>query len=365
LLDIKKRLWDYFEGMSSFRDSGVGLASMIYSSLVDSVTDIPNEEVRKRELSMFLDGTMVGYSLQVNLEALSQESSFRVLVEPGGCWVTLPEQINFTLLCINALFSKLKWGGASDDINRIMRLIFPRDPKLLNDWWGGIWLGGDFKESSCDLKIYLNLRNGSLESRWQKIADAFSPYAKGSMKSLFLEVSERSIRLGGIPVGLGLVIIGGVLMGFRIYISLEKPEIDTIISMIPKNIKATPEFRKNLTGLENILGNFDNHSVTVSYDFVLKNKVLSSQIYRFKSDVCFNKFIDNKQSLFNKWLQEHLDDFSNEKFNSFFSGLNSYFGGFDIDYLSLGLKNNNESQLTCYTKPYGMSTENRATHPSC
>ena len=336
----------------------------IHSVLIESITDIPFESTQKRQPSMFIDGTKVGYSLQLNVKGISEDLGFRILVEPGGVGMTLPEQINFSLSKLDIIFATLGWQHLAKDINRIIASVYPKNPVALNNWIGGMWLGADIKQSYSDLKLYMNLRNGDIASRWQRIADVFAPYAAQEIKPLFCQTLEESIKSGGIPVGLGVVIRNGKLLGFRIYISLENPTTSIIIQAIPVNIIHDGKFRNKLEELEAILNNFEGHSVTIGYDFILHEKLILPEVYRFKADLCFNKFINNKKDLIASWVRDNFNIYVYNQFNSFFSLLDQRFGGNDIDYISLGLKGNKESQITWYTKPHGISQQDTTTHKS-
>jgi hypothetical protein len=351
---------DYFEQRGIARDPE---SDFIYDTLLDSIIDIPDEEYEKRRPSMFIDGTKIGYSFKSNMINRNTKisnpviPSFRVLVEPGGVGLTLPEQINHALMTLNRLVSALNWSGAGEPINRIVRRIFPENPAELSDWWGGIWLGASLLPGKNKIKIYLNLRSGDFRSRWQRLADIFAPYAEPSQEENFRSLMEKTGRYRGIPVGLALVIADNAMLGFRVYIGLDDPTPASVTDIMPKvSSAAAPRLKAILNNICHEFQEFEDQSITISYDFLLENERIDLMPYRFKADLCCHAFMELNRIGLEKWISGQIGAESG-KLEFFQSLLNKHFGGSDPDYLSFGFKRNGSSQAALYAKPYGLARQ--------
>lgn len=313
---------------------------------------------------MFSDGTKIGYSLQLDVNQSSglkdypngMNELFRVLVEPGGVGLVLPEQIDRSLQTVGYVVDALKWNNIANDINYICQQVFPENPAVLSDWFGGVWLGASLSKGYNQFKIYLNLRWGDSRSRWQRVANVFSAYAEESLESTFLSIFNKTLESGGTPTGLALVISKGRLLGFRIYVGLHHPTAVSVTRLIPSQVNCTASyFNDLLQSLNSRFQKFEDQSITISYDFLLENSVIKPAIHRFKIDVCCNTYVGIDGQGLDLWTSGHLETNQVSTLRGFQSILEEYFGGSDIDYISFGFKSDSTIQHTFYVKPYGLS----------
>lgn len=332
---------------------------LVYETLIAATIDIPDESNPYRRPSMFSDGTKIGFSFQAQLipENALKHHSLRMLVEPGGVGIDLPNQINFALATINRLLTQLSWQHLSIDINRIVRIVFPREAVLLSSWWGGIWLGAEIADSEANIRIYLNLRSGSPVARWQRVADVLGPYAPKNMESNFLTLIEQVSACAGIPVGLALVLKNGQLGGIRLYVGIDDPTPESVCAAMPREIGSVVHLRDRLKSLVHAFGPFEYNAVTVAYDFAFKADAILPSIDRFKADIGCSDYQRQLPCVLDEWIERDFGREIHMRFLNFTKHLENAFGGSLIDYLSFGFRKCGTIERTCYLQPLGLAPE--------
>ncbi|MEW5804885.1 MAG: hypothetical protein AB1847_22595 [bacterium] len=336
---------------------------LLHDALLRATFDVPPDDTQRRRASLCLDGTPIVYSHKLKPQAdqlrlKADELPFRMLVEPGGLGITVAEQIDRSLRTVDALLYELGWESTVEDLNAVVRRVFPRRASELSHWLGGIWLGLDFTPQGRELRIYLNMRYGCELARWQRLADVLSwfsdpsltPPLAGSLKSLIEHVSPYAI-----PVGLGLV-VSQRLRNFRLYTGIQEPSLSTIMQAWPNQPKdATRTFGHFCNAFTRACGPFARQSVTFGFDFALNQEgFLHPGISRTKLDVSCQVISHGTASvllpvlrdLFDTW---HMDSGS---LDTFIEDLWICFGGSSLEHVSLGFGDQLE-HATIYTKPHG------------
>lgn len=330
---------------------------MLYRILIASTIDIPDESLPRRLPSMFGDGTKVGFSFQTPLGPTSKVigPSLRLLVEPGGVGLDLPNQINASLATVGQILENLSWSHLSADINRIARIAFPENPSDLSQWWGGVWLGSDIDSAGGDLRLYVNLRHGGPAQRWQRVADILSPYATKTMESAFLALVDQVACCSGLPVGLALVLKQGGLRGIRLYVGIDRPTPATVCHAMPPGFDGAEHLRDRLESLVRTFGPFEYNAVTVAYDLALHAGLLLPGYARFKADVGCTDYRESFPAPLDVWIEQDLGVEAHGRFLAFTRRLQRAFGGAHLDYLSFGFRKGGPMERTYYFKPLGLA----------
>jgi hypothetical protein len=324
---------------------------LLHSALLRATFDTPTVDVPRRRVSISLDGTPLVYSLKMTRK--SQYPDFRMLVEPGGLGITVPQQIDGSLRTVDLLLGSLGWEKAVEPLNAVITRVFPDDPGVVSHWWGGMWLGMSLSVDRVELRLYFNLRHGEALARWQRAADVLTWFSDTTLttplKTLIEQVSPHAI-----PVGLGVVVSDSV-RGFRIYTGMHKAGYDSILASCPNNLIGSGDALETFcTAFTRAFGPFAPQSVTLGYDFQIgKDGHLRPNVTRAKVDVCCES--SGKPgplvvSLLNEFLETYGVD--PDQFRVFAKDLEACFGTSNIQYISLGF-NDGLDHLTTYVKPGG------------
>lgn len=315
--------------------------------------DVPQAAVTRRRASLTHDGTPVVYSCELRSDWNSRP--FRLLAEPGGTAITVSEQIDWSLYVLDVLLGELGWRGAAYDLNAIISQVFPRDPAVVNNWWGGIWLGLAAGPNNQELRIYTNLRYGQSHARWQRVANVLALFGDERIELPLQRLIERATP-HATPVGLGLVICKGRVSVLRLYLGVHQPEPVVLHDLLPECFAGA---RSVVDDIYNVFlkldGAFTDQGVTVGYDFRRDtNGVLIPEITRVKVDVsCQFLTAGGKAAVLP--LVIHLANgwaLPGQLLYRFAEDLTACFGGFDPEYISVGLTTR-PIGLTVYAKPHG------------
>lgn len=324
-------------------------SEQLWQSLLKPTYHIPHATTPLRAASICTDGTPVVFSVKLTREQLAP--AFRVLVEPGGTGITVPQQVNCSLRAADELLQIMGWQQAAEQVNRIIHHVFPAESSELENWWGGIWLGTSISESHTELRMYLNLRHGNAFRRWQRVADVLSEFSDESIAPV-LEKLITQTSPHAVPVGLGIV-ISKTVRGIRLYTGMQEPDEKSILDCISGDASLVREdvewFCK---AIHEQFGPFARQSITLGYDFHLdKSGILQPLISRTKIDVACQRFA--KAEGFINFLHQLVQQFQfdNSQLPSFLTDLNEHFNGCDVEYISLGIDGGID-HLTVYAKPH-------------
>jgi hypothetical protein len=327
--------------------------TLLHDTLCQATFAVPAVDVQRRRASMCHDGTPILYSLE--LTRSSECPAFRMLVEPGGVGLTVAEQINHSLRVADILLHRFGWQSAVDDLNSIAAFVFPKDSATVNQWWGGIWLGADMESRRNELRLYLNLRYGEAQVRWQRVADVLAWFGDESLVVPF-DALHRHAAPQAIPVGMGIVVAEGRIRGLRLYAGLHEPGISSILSARPDQFSgADDDIRLLCDTFTARFGAFVRQSVTLGYDFSLDEAgQLQPNVARTKIDVSCQHIPPAARPA----LVPMLEDLSTHweldatLVEGFLQDLDSCFGGRDIEYFSVGFRARLD-HATIYAKPHG------------
>jgi len=311
------------------------------------VEDLP----RAREPSMFEDGTPVGFSWQTGAAGY-----VRMLVEPGGLALDLPRQIDRSLQVLGRLLAEQGWETCGRDVLDVARGVYPRDPRDLATWWGGMWLGTAAGPDGADLRVYLNLRSGTLAARWQRVVDVLLGRADGDFERCFGQFIDRCVEATAVPVGLGLVLAGGRLRAVRVYQGLERADEVGVAASIPTALRdgAEDAVLAPLRALVADHGRPGAQGVTVAHDFHVEDGVLRSVPRRVKVDVNCRWYVAQDADGFEEWLLGTLDEPDRARLAGFATLLAEHFTGAQLDYCSLGCDTRGVRHRTVYAQPLGL-----------
>ncbi|MCX6829782.1 MAG: hypothetical protein NT002_10960 [candidate division Zixibacteria bacterium] len=325
---------------------------LLHRALINSLMNDFQGKAKLRRASMCLDGTPVVYSLKSTRNA--DVVPFRMLVEPGGLGITVLEQINISLRVVDELLHKLGWEFVLHDLNAVISRVFPWDADTTRKLWGGIWLGCDLSKDDVQLRLYLNLRYDEALCRWQRLADVLTWFSEGALAAQ-LKMSFEQISLYAIPVGLGLV-ISEQIHAIRLYVGVQHPNHE---SMLKAGINKLHGSERDVgfvcRSFTDAFGPFIQQSVTLGYDFILdKGRLMQPEIKRTKIDISCQLIKRDKLYLLIPLIIDlvrywNLDD---QKLNGFLEDITECFGGFEIEFISLGFVEGLE-HITTYVKPHG------------
>lgn len=324
---------------------------LLHTALLNATCNTRADDIQRRRASMCLDGTPVVYS--VKLKRKAEPLAFRMLVEPGGLDITVPEQIDLSLRTVDTLLHTLGWESAVEDLNAVIARVFPTDVSRLSHWWGGIWLGMDLSPQRVEMRLYLNLRHGEALARWQRVADVLAWFGNELLGALLKSLIER-VSPHAIPVGLG-VVVSGRIRALRIYAGMHDPKLETILAACPDLIPSGEQDISMLcSSFMRAFGPFARQSVTLGYDFILDDDgLLIPTITRTKIDVSC-QFLAGSDGPVSPLLEDLLRvwQMDPEPFSIFLNDMRDFFKGATVEYLSFGFDRELD-HVTVYAKPDG------------
>jgi hypothetical protein len=341
------------------RSAGVGLAEQeqaraLHGLLVAAALEVPPQQVPRRQPSMSHDGNPLLYSLQ--LDGATSAPAFRLLVEPGGVGVTVAEQIDFSLRHLDAMVGRLGWSRLGPDFNALVRRVLPREATAVQDWWGGLWLGASLGPEGPELRAYFNLRHGNARARWGRVVDALALFATPELEQPFQELVQRVAPVG-IPVGLAVSMRRDRIAGLRLYAALYTPVPEAVCAAgALGDTVAEAEVHGLFRSYAQHLGPLPRQGATVAFDFSVRpDGGVEPVLARFKVDLCCAVLPQEvrRQQLRPWLLARHRNlGLKTEFLEEFLEELTQGFGGFEVDYLSLGFREG-ARQLTTYVRPDG------------
>jgi hypothetical protein len=343
------------------RCSGAGVLGRgdIESVLLEALTATilppnPQNEWRRRP-SLCHDGTPAQVSLKLSH---CQSGALRVLVEPGSMAMTVAQQISFSLNALDEMLGDLSWRTAVYDVNAITHAVLPEDEQETRKWWGGIWLGVAVFPASVDarppaeLRVYINLRNGTASVRWRRLAELFS-YFRHHDSKVFEEWSAN-LAPHTTPVGLGIVIAKGQVAAIRIYVAAKSNEAEFVRYCEPMSLEGKAMLVGAFSSFTNQLGPSPSGTVTIGFDFMRDDAGMFLKcIGRVKVELSCQGVVQNLRPYVVPWIEGLLEDWSLDisRLRNFTADIDAAWGGFDIEHVSLGFTPTPE-HVTVYVKPW-------------
>jgi hypothetical protein len=311
-----------------------------------------------------LDGTSLVYSHRLcPAEAAGGtrgNEAFRILVEPGGVGISVAQQVDFSLATADSIVQCLGWQSATPDLNGIIARVFPRNAADLEDWWGGIWLGMESAGQTFQFRLYLNLRHGTAQGRWQRIADVLGFLGGDDLEGPLKALVAQTVPLA-IPVGLGVVVQEGRVSALRLYAGLHRPNRATLIRMLGCEGELDGDASRLAAGVcgafEDVLGGFRNQSVTAGYDFIVGGgAVIEPRVARAKLDISCQSCPQQRRPQLRAELRRTAVALRQDpdSLDEFFADLSECFGGAAVEYVSFFLAGDDRG-LTVYAKPDGFA----------
>jgi hypothetical protein len=334
-----------------------GQLSRLHGALLAAALEVPPQALPRRQPSLSLDGNPLLYSLQLKPDGLPP--AFRMLVEPGGVGVPLHEQIDRSLLALDALLEQLGWREVGAELDAVVRTLFPPDPQQVQLWWGGIWLGLALGAAGPEVRAYMNLRTGDAVSRWQRFIEALRPHADRSLEEPIRDLVRR-VTPSGIPIGLAVSLSEGRLRGFRLYTVLFDVTAENICrsgGLEGAEVEAVEHLCATYTER---LAPLVREGASLAFDFRIgANGLIEPVPARFKVDVSCAVLPEEVQaSALRPWLAElhAAHGTPAEPVAGFLEDLHELFGGYEIDYAGLGFTRGGR-QLTTYARPLGYAVQ--------
>ncbi len=334
-------------------NEGGGIAA-VHRLLIDAaMTDVGTGPPRRRA-SLCLDDTPIVYSFAV--PPLGRATpSLRLLVEPGGTRCTVARQIDAALAVADQAIDVLGWQGATADLNGIIRRAFPPTADEVRNWWGGIWLGLAASPEGTQLRLYLNLRFGGAQARWQRVADILGFLADARLGDPLIAFVAQVSPLA-IPVGLGVVLAGGRIAALRLYVGIHAPSRDTLRGLMPAPTpRAEQEVATICQAFVGLPQCFRPQAVTAAYDFYMApDGIMEPEIGRAKFDVSCQFASPDDQPALRATLTGLADRWGLDAgaMNGFLDALVECFGPSPIEYVSMAPAPHPVG-LAVYVKPGG------------
>lgn len=330
-----------------------GLGARLTTALLDTITHVPPEHPAKRRPSMYPDGTKITLSHKLNRDADPSVTAepVRLLVEPGGTGFGLPEQIDFSLSQADHLLGILSCRPCADIISHMARMVFPTDPAALNDWWGGIWLGGEVTQTSANLRIYFDLRSGPVAQRWQRVADAIAPLAKSDYEPVFLSLADHLSEQGARPAGIAIQISKGRVDGLRLYAALPDPTPEVAARASPLADVDAGDIARTITDYCSHFGALPTTGLTLAVDLPCGSDSTLRGPARYKVDLGCATVDETRRPALDRWVGTHLTAAGAASFTDYRAALDRSFGGSVLQYLSFGYRLGGSRELTSYFIP--------------
>lgn len=328
---------------------------MMYDKLICAALNVPNSPIVRRP-SMAHDGTPLTLSTSIT-ENTDSHLLLRLLVEPGGQAISVSKQLELTLSLMDDLFSDCCWSVASRQLTSICQAVLPADRDTANDWWGGAWLGLTVHPTgSFQLRLYLNMRWGSLQDRWQRVMDAICLFADSALTPALTELVKCSEK-GAVPVGLGLAFSRGELVAMRLYVGVEDPAQYCFSSFLHSDMFfMRDEVVHYCKSVCDYLGELPRQSLTIGYDFVLQSGIVDAGIARCKFDVSCQWIGRDDRVTIKQFSCDlaHSYGLASNSLSKFYDDIDNCFGGGLIEFLSLSVLSQSLG-MSAYCKPDGYS----------
>lgn len=330
--DLQAYLHHKMAGFQTGLNNKIASAVML-DTLARSIHLSGDKTQWKRRPSISDDGMPIVLSYKADRE---REEHIRLLVEAGTLQMSVAQQIAYALTELDRLLGLLSWRGAAAQINTILKQVLPVDASQTARWRGGIWLGADVKidGSEEELRLYLNLRHGSRDERWQRLVSLVTGFATDSIAPFLRAWQPKAMRFA-VPVGLGIVVADGFVKGIRTYVSVETPSVTSVEAVI------TGFERHAHKTIASVFGRFISdfgvmppHSVTVGFDFVPERETP----YRTKIDISCQSINVRQGARLARWIAAYLAQWSFDprSFREFMDDIHRFWHGSVIQYFSLG-----------------------------
>lgn len=113
-----------------------------------------------------------GLPLQVSVSIGHRPGGLRLLTEAGPLHRTIAERIEASIHVLAEAHRILGLESSSEAIGAAMLELFPTDEHDLDAWGGGLWFALGFTTRGAGLKVYANLKWGSIRDRWVRAGRA-------------------------------------------------------------------------------------------------------------------------------------------------------------------------------------------------
>ncbi|MBJ7518106.1 MAG: hypothetical protein JHC84_00300 [Solirubrobacteraceae bacterium] len=333
-------------------------ALVLHDALLAAALDVPAGPAVRRP-SMCHDGTPVTYSAA--LDAAGPASPLRLLVEPGGCAVAVPEQLEGTLGLLRGLLRERGWDAARAHLDRVCDAVLPAQRERTGSWWGGAWLGLVAEPGApTQLRCYLNLRWGSPQARWQRALDAICGAADATLTPT-LDGLLRTCAPIGVPVGLGLAFAAGDLRALRLYVGVHEPARCGLAALLPPELSHQQEVARRFGVLATQrLGPPPAQGVTAGYDLVLRDGVVQPGVARCKVDLSCQP-LDGPGRVQAELVAREFAaalGLDGGELDRFEADLEDAYGGSTLEFVSLGIRPD-RTGMSAYVKPHGLASADR------
>ncbi len=339
---------------------------VLAQSLAWSVLDSGPADRWRRRPSLSHDGTAAQLSVKMSGAAPdgsvdSRTDTVRLLVEPGSLRMTVAQQVSHGLTALDDMLGRLGWRSAADDINTITAAVLPEAAEQTRGWWGGMWLGGSFSpaaavtaacRSPVELRIYLNLRHGDADRRWNRVSGLFERFRQHGASAAFLPwLSSAAGR--AIPVGLGIVVTAGRVAALRLYVVVPTDGAAFVPTCGSMDAPAFDELLRVCSRFTRLFGPLPPDMVTIGVDFLRSpDGEFADRIGRVKVELSCQGLHRDLRGPILGWTDSVLADWTLDEapLHRFTDDMNSSWGGYDIEHISLGFAPH-PVHVTVYAKP--------------
>lgn len=328
----------------------------VHDTLLASAITATDVELPARAPAIAADGTPLFYSLKIGAKP-----EFRMAVEPGSLLLGVPEQIAVSLDTARAAIDLLGWRSVYADLHELLDAFLPDDLSATAQWWGGVWTGFAASATSIDLRLYVNLRNGDLESRWNRLRTLFSIHGDELAQANLARIERAAAAGMGEPAGVCLVIADGRIAGLRLYVTLRLPSIDCVVASMPPSLhRAEGAVRDFCRAFTAQFGAFGEGTVSVGYDFAYGERAIEGPVRRFKAELSCQRLDPIEQRAIWPWLADVVEDagYARAEVEGFYRDLESVFGGAVPQYASIGVREQID-HFTVYAQPLCLATVRR------
>jgi hypothetical protein len=322
---------------------GIGLPSVaarwMHAQLLN-VTSFGGQALhpKRRELAITTCGVPVVYSHKCT--QTGQPARFRILAEPGGTHLTVAEQVLVSRDLFERICDYVGWQRAREQVNAVLSVLLPSDEKDFSEWHGGLGFGLEIGNDCAELRLYCNVRHGSLVSRWQRFADAVGEFADDRAKPVFRELLDRALPLT-IPAGLALAIGEGEVRGIRLYCGLvDATSESTIAAGPPRFAEFGTIVHRLVDSYRASLGELGEQDITLGFDFAIRDGLLWPCVARYKVDLRCEPTSQTSHPKLIAWAEHFLSFLSMDgsSLRRFDDELEIAFCGSTVQYVSVGLR---------------------------
>jgi len=346
----RERAEAFFGEWLDEREAGDAAGRLVVEQLLEAAYDVPAADPVRRRIAISTPGAPVVYSHKCSARAGA--APFRMLSEPGGVGISVPEQVALSRNLLRRLLDHLSWSAAAGPLDAVLDRLIPQDAGALNEWHGGLGFGVEVADTGPELRVYCNVRHGELADRWQRLIDVVGEFADVRAEDAVAEILGIAVPRA-VPAGVAVAVGGGDVRGIRLYAGLLDATAESAVAAAPQRFAhAERAISRLVDSYRAWFGDLGTQGLTLAYDFAVIDGVLWPSVVRYKVDLFCEPSSGHGTAALLDWIEPLARSLglAPAGLRRFASDLDRHFPGWTFQYLSLGCRDGTQ-ELSAYCVP--------------